>query len=94
MAVVNGKEKLTSGLEDILRFWCQKKLAKEVLSHHKEKCLIRRHSKKWNGVHLWRFHGCFIYGPASRYAAWRALTRCRTGKHPIIVRNIGVVGWL
>ena len=36
MAVVVGKEKPTSGLEDNLRFWRQKKLAKEVLSHHKK----------------------------------------------------------
>ena len=31
-----GKEKLTSGSEDTLRYWCHRKLVKEVLSHTKE----------------------------------------------------------
>lgn len=39
VAVMVGKEKLTSGSEDILRFWCHKKLAKEVLSDQKVKVL-------------------------------------------------------
>ena len=39
VAVIVGKEKLTSGSEDILRFWCQKKEAREVLSHWKVKVL-------------------------------------------------------
>ena len=33
VAVFVGKDKMTSGSEDILRFWCQKKHAREVLAH-------------------------------------------------------------
>jgi len=35
IAVYVGKDKMTSGLEDILRFWCQRKVAKEVMAHPK-----------------------------------------------------------
>jgi hypothetical protein len=35
IAVFAGKEKLTSGSEDWLRFWCQRQVAKEVLAHEK-----------------------------------------------------------
>ena len=35
LAVFVGKEKLTSGSEDLLRFWCHRKVAKEVLAHKK-----------------------------------------------------------
>jgi hypothetical protein len=30
-----GKEKLTSGSEDLLRFWCQRKVAKVALADKK-----------------------------------------------------------
>jgi hypothetical protein len=39
IAVFVGKEKLTSGSEDTLRFWCQKTVAKEVFAHEKVKVL-------------------------------------------------------
>ena len=39
VAVMVGREKLTSGSEDILRFWCEKKEAREALSHRKVKVL-------------------------------------------------------
>ena len=39
VAVVVGREKLMSGSEDILQFWCQKKEAREVLSHQKVRVL-------------------------------------------------------
>eukprot|EP00956_Cyclotella_meneghiniana_P026063 scaffold55552_cov75-Cyclotella_meneghiniana.AAC.2 len=39
VAVFAGKEKLTSGSEDTLRYWCHRKLVKEVLSHTKVKVL-------------------------------------------------------
>ena len=39
VAVVVRREKLTSGSEDILRFWCQRKEEREVLAHRKVKVL-------------------------------------------------------
>ena len=39
LAVFVGKEKLTSGSEDLLRFWCQRKVAKVALADEKVKVL-------------------------------------------------------
>ena len=41
VAVFVGKEKMTSGSEDLLRFWCQRVAAREILSAKKVKVLER-----------------------------------------------------
>lgn len=53
VAVFVGKEKLTSGSEDILRYWCQRKVAREVLVHKKVKALQTDQfdEVEWQAVH-------------------------------------------
>lgn len=53
VAVFVGKEKLSSGSEDILRYWCQQKVAREVLAHKKVKALQMGQfdEVEWQAVH-------------------------------------------
>lgn len=53
VAVFAGKEKLTSGSEDWLRYWCERQVAKEALAHKKVK--VMHHDEfeevEWPGVY-------------------------------------------
>jgi hypothetical protein len=53
MAVFVGKEKLTSGSEDWLRYWCERVVAKEALAHDKVKVLQHDQFEEvdWPAVH-------------------------------------------
>jgi hypothetical protein len=53
VAVFVGKEKLTSGSEDLLRYWCQRVVAKEVLAHEKVKVLNQEQFEEveWSAVY-------------------------------------------
>jgi hypothetical protein len=53
LAVFVGKEKLTSGSEDLLRFWCQRKVAKVALADKKVQVLQgdQFEEVEWPSVH-------------------------------------------
>jgi hypothetical protein len=53
VAVFVGREKLTSGSDDELRFWCQRQEARRILAHEKVKVLDQEQFEEveWRGVH-------------------------------------------
>jgi hypothetical protein len=53
VAVFVGREKMTSGSEDELRFWCQRKEARKILACDKVKVLDQEQfdEVEWRGVH-------------------------------------------
>jgi hypothetical protein len=53
VAVFVGKEKMTSGSEDELRFWCERIDAREILAHEKVKVINQEQFEEveWRGVY-------------------------------------------
>eukprot|EP00956_Cyclotella_meneghiniana_P030107 scaffold74950_cov70-Cyclotella_meneghiniana.AAC.3 len=100
VAVVVGREKLMSGSEDILQFWCQKKEAREVLSQQKVRVLQPGAFEEvdWRAVYqtlneVPRMFQIWACNHASRSVGLTELTRCKpeSGRVVLVHKSIDLV---